>query len=69
MGSFAYYSRQFMLPSYQKAQPIVNPSETPMVGRSPDTLDELSQLIHSPGSLNTLTLTQYIRISSETHKY
>lgn len=49
--------------------PIVNPSETPMATHSPMALDELSQLIHSPGSLNTLTLTQYIRISSETHKY
>ena len=63
-----------MVPVYSKAHPIVNPCEATLCNPytyrpSSKTLDKTSQLLHSPGSLNTLTPTKNIRSPLQTHKY
>ncbi len=63
-----------MVIGYTKAHPIVNPCEAtvcnPYTYRpSSKSLDRPSQLLHSPGSLNTLTLPSYIHPPLRTHKY
>ena len=68
-----YHSHsEYISPLYngnKKWGSLSTPTQTPMATHSPMALDELSQIIHSPGSLDTLTPTRNNSAQLNSYKY